>query len=177
MRCATIDGEVRWLLLVYTIPTTPTRLRALIWRRLKELGAIYLRDGVCVLPDQADTRARLRLVANKVREFGGQATLAEHAELNATTVELVREQSQEARQLEYVALADAARSLAAHVAHERRHRDLQPAELRGLASDLGKLPALDPTDRRTRLLRGRWRWASAAGAGRLRSHARGRALA
>ena len=130
---------MRWLLLVYTIPTTPTRLRALIWRRLKELGAIYLRDGVCVLPDKADTRARLRLVANKVREFGGQATLAEHAELNATTVELVREQSQEARQLEYVALADAARSLAAHVAHERRHRDLQPAEFRGLASDLGKL--------------------------------------
>ena len=128
-----------WLALVYTIPPTPTRLRALIWRRLKELGAVYLRDGVCVLPDQAAPRAGLHAVAGKVREFGGQATLAEHAELDAATVQLVCEQSREARHLEYAAVVQDAGNLAAHIAHERRHRDLQAAELRGLASDLGKL--------------------------------------
>lgn len=128
-----------WLLLVYTIPPTPTRLRALIWRRLKELGAVYLRDGVCVLPDQAAPRAGLQAIAGKVREFGGQATLAEHAELDADTVQLVYEQSRAARRLEYAAVAHDAGNLAAHTTHERRHRDLQAAELRGLASDLGKL--------------------------------------
>jgi hypothetical protein len=130
---------VRWLLLVYTIPPTPTRLRALIWRKLKQLGAVYLRDGVCVLPDQTATRADLRAIADNVRAFGGHASLAEHAELDAPTVQFVHEQSRAARQLEYAALIDSAAALAAHVHREHRHRDLQPTEVRGLASDLVKL--------------------------------------
>jgi hypothetical protein len=128
-----------WLVLVYTIPPHPSRLRALIWRRLKELGVTYLRDGVCVLPHQAAAHAGLQAVTAKVREFGGQATLVQHAELDPATVQLVHDQARESRRLEYAALIDAATNLTAHVEHERRHRDLQPPELRGLTSDLSKL--------------------------------------
>ena len=34
-----------WLLLIYRVPSEPTRLRAAVWRRIKSLGAIYLQHG------------------------------------------------------------------------------------------------------------------------------------
>src|SRR4051794_27234862 len=102
---------MRWLLLVYTVPPTPTRLRAYIWRQLKQLGAIYLRDGVCVLPDEPVTRTRLVAIADRVRDVGGEATLAEHAELDPQTAQRVRAQSREARQLEYAAVLDSSAAL------------------------------------------------------------------
>ena len=34
--------DAGWLILIYRVPSEPTRLRAAVWRRLKELGAIYL---------------------------------------------------------------------------------------------------------------------------------------
>ena len=49
-----------WLLLVYTVPAEPSRLRAAVWRDLKKAGAVYLRDGVCVLPERDETLHALR---------------------------------------------------------------------------------------------------------------------
>ena len=42
---------VQWLVLIYTLPPEPTRKRAFVWRELKKIGAVYLRDGVCLLPE------------------------------------------------------------------------------------------------------------------------------
>jgi hypothetical protein len=130
---------VRFLLLIYTVPPLPTAKRAFVWRLLKKLGAVYLRDGVCVLPDRADTRAGLHGVADKVRDLGGHASLAEDACLDASTVGLVRERSRQARQAEYTALVEAGTSLITHVNREARHRDLTSAERAILEGDLLKL--------------------------------------
>ncbi len=35
-----------WLVLVYRVPSEPTRLRATVWRRLKGLGAVYLQNSI-----------------------------------------------------------------------------------------------------------------------------------
>lgn len=37
--------STRWLLLIYRIPSEPTRLRAGVWRKLKGLGAIYVQSS------------------------------------------------------------------------------------------------------------------------------------
>jgi hypothetical protein len=130
---------VRWLLLVYTVPAQPTRKRAFVWRMLKKLGAVYLRDGICVLPDRSETNAGLSAVAEKVREFGGQASLANDAHLDPATVATVRQQAQQARRAEYLALVEAGTLLVTHLRRELRHRDLGPSEIDLLESDLVKL--------------------------------------
>jgi hypothetical protein len=48
-----------------------------VWRRLKDLGALYLQDGVAVLPEDAVTREQLEWLQLRVREVGGEATLWE----------------------------------------------------------------------------------------------------
>jgi hypothetical protein len=44
---------------------------------LRDLGAIYLQDGVAALPEDAVTREQLEWLQLRVREAGGEATLWE----------------------------------------------------------------------------------------------------
>jgi hypothetical protein len=39
-----------WLLLTYKVPSEPAIKRFALWLRLKGMGAIYLQNGVCLLP-------------------------------------------------------------------------------------------------------------------------------
>ena len=48
-----------------------------VWRKLRDLGALYLQDGVAVLPEDAVTREQLEWLQLRVREAGGEATLWE----------------------------------------------------------------------------------------------------
>ena len=66
-----------WVLLVYRIPREPSRHRVAVWRKLRDLGALYLQDGVAALPEDAVTREQLEWLQLRVREAGGEATLWE----------------------------------------------------------------------------------------------------
>jgi len=64
-----------WALLVYKIPPHPTRLRALVWRRLQRFGAIYLQDSVCIVPASSELTENMQWIADEIREMGGEAYL------------------------------------------------------------------------------------------------------
>jgi hypothetical protein len=130
---------IPWLLLIYTVPAEPSRKRAAIWRELKKVGAPYLRDGVCILPERPDTRERLGAIATKVEEFGGDATLVSGARLSETRAIALVEQFRAARAAEYGEIAREADRLLEHVARETEHRQFTYAELEELEGDLGKL--------------------------------------
>ena len=84
--------RARWVLLVYKLPREPSRHRVAVWRKLRDLGALYIQDGVAALPEDAVTREQLEWLQLRVREAGGEATLwearpgtlAEEAKLVAT---------------------------------------------------------------------------------------------
>ncbi len=128
-----------WLLLIYTVPAAPSRKRATIWRALKQVGAVYLRDGVAVLPDRAEARSAFRAIAEKVGEFGGQATLVEEARLPAERAEAIAAQANANREEEYAEVAREAERFLEHARREREHRELTFAELEEIEADLGKL--------------------------------------
>ncbi len=67
----------RWVLLVYKLPREPSRHRVAVWRKLRDLGALYLQDGVAALPEDAVTREQLEWLQLRVREAGGEATVWE----------------------------------------------------------------------------------------------------
>ncbi len=131
--------ESSWLLLIYTVPAEPTRKRAFIWREVKKVGAVYLRDGVCILPERPETLAALKAIVAKIEEFEGQASLVHGARLEAARAAAVVEQFGSTRLAEYAEIAGEAGRLLQHVAHETEHRDFSYTELEELESDLGKL--------------------------------------
>jgi hypothetical protein len=69
--------RTRWVLLVYRLPREPSRHRVAVWRKLRDLGALYLQDGVAILPEDAVTREQLEWLQLRAREAGGDATLWE----------------------------------------------------------------------------------------------------
>ncbi len=128
-----------WLLLIYTVPSEPSRKRAYIWREVKKVGAIYLRDGVCALPEQEGTAAAFRQIAAKVEEFDGQATLVTSAHLDEARAAALIEALHAARTQEYDELARDTEGFLAHVRRETEHRTFTYAELEELEGDLAKL--------------------------------------
>ncbi len=128
-----------WLLLIYSVPSTPSRKRAAVWRDLKKAGAVYLRDGVAVLPEQTETRAIFEAIMAKVEEFGGRATVIKGAHLDPAPAERVIAETQASRAEEYAEISREADGFLAHVEREREHREFTFAELEELEADLEKL--------------------------------------
>ena len=83
-----------WVLLVYKIPREPTSSRALVWRKLKRLGALLLHDAVWVLPATPWTREQLRWLAVEIGELEGEADLWESQLLLSGQAEALAQQFQ-----------------------------------------------------------------------------------
>jgi hypothetical protein len=99
-----MGAPVRFVLVVYRMPTKPTAGRVAVWRQLKKIGAIYLHQSVCVFPDTARTRRELEPILGRIEQAAGeyhllplrQLTKEEHEKLVAQFV------AQTARQYEEI---------------------------------------------------------------------------
>jgi len=130
---------VRWLLLIYSVPAEPSRKRAWVWREIRRAGAVYLRDGVCVLPQTETNESAFDALAQRIVEFEGRATVVEEAVLDAAAVEEVTAHMRAARADEYAAVREDTHAFLEHLRREQAHRDLSPAELKELGADLTKV--------------------------------------
>jgi hypothetical protein len=87
----------RFLLLVYAMPAKPTAGRVAVWRLLKKVGAVYLQDSVCVVPDKGALRRMLRPALDRIDESQGRYHLlplrALPAEEEAKLVQLFVDQT------------------------------------------------------------------------------------
>ena len=72
-----MQHDLKWLALGYNTPAELSRHRVYVWRKLKEFGAGHFRPGVALLPFGAESMAKFRALAAKIREMGGEAVIAE----------------------------------------------------------------------------------------------------
>lgn len=68
------EAEVgtRWLLVTIVSGSTAA-LRVRVWRELRKLGAVYLHNSVCLLPDRPAVAATVQMLVRRVRDGGGRA--------------------------------------------------------------------------------------------------------
>ena len=64
-----------WLLLVISLPTSGATARMRVWRGLKTLGCMPLRDGAYLLPAAADGEQALRELGDECTREGGSSWL------------------------------------------------------------------------------------------------------
>ena len=124
---------------MYAVAAKPSRKRAAVWREVKRLGALYLHDGVTVLPDTRAAREGLIGLAERVEALDGQATLIWQAQLSPEVGARLRDELARARRAEYAEVESAASALEQHLEREALHRPFGRQELISLASDLGRL--------------------------------------
>jgi hypothetical protein len=133
---ADADG-LRWLVLVYKIPAEPTRLRAGVWRKIKNLGAVYLQNAVAALPHSTGAERAFRMLRNEITEMGGTAFLLNSDVLsgNADAVDAFNA----ARDAEYEEIVDKCRDFHSEIEKEERACHFTFAELEENDEDLTKL--------------------------------------
>lgn len=128
-----------WLLLTYKVPPQPSRTRVALWRRLKALGAVYLQDGVCLLPKTDEHARQLKILVNDLIESGGEAVIMETAALDRSQEDYVIARFKADRDEEYREFLDKCSSFEQEIANETAAAHYTYAELEENDVDLRKL--------------------------------------
>lgn len=126
-----------WLLLVYRVPSEPTRLRAAVWRRLKSLGAIYLQNSAAALPASVAGERALRKLRREILDMSGTAVLLSCSVLAGE--QGVLEAFQAARDDEYAEIVDKCEDFLGQIHKEYVAEHFTYAELEENEVDLVKL--------------------------------------
>ncbi|MGN6445653.1 Chromate resistance protein ChrB [Amnibacterium sp.] len=126
-----------WLVLIYRIPSEPTRLRSTAWRRLKALGAVYLQNSVGALPKSAAAERALRKLRHDILQMGGSAVLLDGAAIAGDDIVLAT--FQRARAEEYAEIVDRCEGFLAEVHKEYEKSHFTYAELEENEVDHKKL--------------------------------------
>jgi hypothetical protein len=127
-----------WLLLTVSTAGAPDSLRVQVWRRLRSLGALYLHQGVCLLPARPETARALDRLADRVRHGGGTTRLL-HIALSAPEEEAaITAGFQADRAAEYQELLDRLPEFTSELAAERAKGRLTYAEVEESEADLAR---------------------------------------
>jgi DNA-binding transcriptional regulator PaaX len=126
-----------WLLLVYRVPSEPSRLRATVWRRIKSLGAIYLQSSAAALPASVQSERALRKLRSEILDMSGSAVLLRCSVLAGEAE--VRAAFQAARDDEYEEIVDKCHDFLAGLRKEYDEKHFSYAELEENEVDLVKL--------------------------------------
>lgn len=97
---------VQWCVLVYRVPTEPASGRVGVWRDLKQLGALYLQQCVCVFPNLPDLLTRIEKTLTKIDNLGGEQWLLPVASLPETDDSRLIQRFRELRNKEYAEIVE-----------------------------------------------------------------------
>jgi len=128
-----------WLLLTYKVPAEPNRRRVALWRKLKGLGAVYLQNGVCLLPKTDEHHRALKIIENEIVDMEGEAVLLETAPLDQGQYAKVEERFRADRDAEYREFVERCDGFEAEIAKETEAGHFSYAEIEENDEDLKKL--------------------------------------
>jgi hypothetical protein len=132
-------AALSWLLLTYKVPPEPAAKRIALWRRLKGMGAVYLQNGVCLLPKTDDHVRRLKMLENDVGEMGGEAVILDTVALDRFQEEKVVARFKAERDDAYEEFIDKCGDFDGEIAKETAAAHFTYAELEENDVDLKKL--------------------------------------
>ncbi len=130
---------VSWLLLTYKVPPEPAAKRVSLWRKLKGMGAVYLQNGVCLLPKTDDHVRRLKMLENDIAEAQGESVILETVALDPAQETKVLARFRAERDDAYEEFIDKCDDFEAEVAKEVATNHFTYAELEENDVDLKKL--------------------------------------
>lgn len=103
-------SDERWLLLIHQIPPKPNYLRVKVGRRLQRLGAVAIKNSVYALPASEQAQEDLQWVLREIVESGGDGSICEARFVDGLSHAQVEALFNDARDADYAAVADEARS-------------------------------------------------------------------
>jgi hypothetical protein len=112
----------RWLLFVHQLPSHPSNLRVRTWRRLRQLGAIPIKQAVYILPDTPNAREDFEWLKTEVKAAGGDASVFSADNVDAWSDDALVEEFRRSGQEAYATLASDVETLLKRRSSARRPR-------------------------------------------------------
>jgi hypothetical protein len=128
-----------WLVFIPQLPSSPSSLRVLVWRRMRAAGAAALQQGIWVLPQTLEHEQFLRDVLLEAQQQGGSGILMAATPLDADRADEVVERFRADRDQEYREFGVQCGDFLAEIAKETAARNLTFAALEENEQDLQKL--------------------------------------
>jgi hypothetical protein len=112
-------------------------LRMQVWRKLRSLGALYLQQSVCLLPDRLEVAREVRRLLDRVHHQGGTGRLLHIALTQAEQAQLAAEMNT-ARDGEYAEVLGRLPEFLAELDKERARGRTTYAEVEECEADLDR---------------------------------------
>lgn len=74
--------KTKFLVFTYKVPSSPSKNRVYIWRTIKNLGAIYMQQGVALFPFKDDILLELQKLDELAKSSKGKSSISELSFLN-----------------------------------------------------------------------------------------------
>jgi hypothetical protein len=120
-------------------PPEPAAKCVALWRRLKGMGAVYLQNGVCLLPQPYEHMRQLKTIENDASEMGGETVLLVTKSLDKAQEDKVIARFKADRNDRYRELIGKCDAFEAEIANEIAKEKFAYAELEEEDNDLKKL--------------------------------------
>src|SRR5271156_861798 len=104
MKITEMRENSKWLLLVFTLPTSKASERVQIWRKLQKFGSIPFRNAGSMLPNNPANQERFEWLTTTIRGHKGEASILQIQAIDDFTPSLLQEQFRQARAVDYTAL-------------------------------------------------------------------------
>ncbi|UGQ13443.1 hypothetical protein LO772_07490 [Yinghuangia sp. ASG 101] len=130
------EGRDGFVLVTVSTAGAPAATRVRVWRKLRSLGALYLQQSVCLLPDREPVRGQVRRLAASVRADGGAARVLAVAVVDDADRRDLVAQFNAARATEYAEVVERAPELLAELDRETRRGRVTYAEVEESEADL-----------------------------------------
>jgi hypothetical protein len=125
-----------WLLISVSTAGAPGALRVQVWRKLRSLGALYLQQSVCLLPEREETSRQVRRLLDRVRQHGGSARSLRVTFPDPAEQQQVIGEFNVARDAEYAEVLDRLPAFGEELALERARGRATYAEVEESEADL-----------------------------------------
>jgi hypothetical protein len=104
MNITAMREDSKWLLLVFTLPTSKASERVQMWRKLQRFGSIPFRNAGSLLPNTPENQERFEWLATAIRASKGEASILQIQAIDDVSSDSLQDQFRKARAADYTEL-------------------------------------------------------------------------
>jgi hypothetical protein len=94
-----------WIILIYSLPAKPSGKRVSIWKKLKRIGAVLLKNSVYILPYSDELYERLQWLVQEIQAADGDVTLFKVGDIDSMPYQEIVDLFRQSRNKDYKELA------------------------------------------------------------------------
>jgi DNA-binding transcriptional regulator PaaX len=127
-----------WIVINYTLPREPSRIRVSMWRKLKKIGAVNIQQSMWILPQTDENYELLNQIKDDVSQNNGEAFVMKSS-VDEDSKKIIIERFNTARNEEYKELLEQCDDFFQEIDKEIARKNFTFAEIEENEEELNKL--------------------------------------